>query len=127
MYEWTKNKSSTSSSINSKWIEEFELKSHISETIINKIGNKITLEEIENALSNLATKKSPGPLEITNEMLKQLGPQAKNQLLLLLNKVISTGKMPKNWITSYVSLLLKPRDWEGSLNLVLPITLMKTS
>lgn len=44
-----------------------------------------------------------------------------------MNKILHTGKMQVDWITSYISLLLKSRNWEGSLNLIRPITLIETS
>lgn len=60
-------------------------------------------------------------------MLKHFGPEAKNYMRKLLNNILETRIMPKDWITSYILLLPKSRNWEGLLDLVHSITLMETS
>lgn len=101
--------------------------SSIFENEMNTIITTITLKELETALQDLFTKKILSPLEITNEMFKNTEPQAKKYLLSLMNKVLPIGTIPVEWITSYISLLPKSCNWEGSLNLIRPITLMETS
>lgn len=53
--------------------------------------------ELDEALSTLKLKKSPGPDQITNEMLLHLGPQAKKKLLQLYNESWKTGVVPQTW------------------------------
>jgi len=50
-----------------------------------EINSPFKMEELQAGLSKLLLKKAPGPDEITNEMLINLGPQAKKKLLQLIN------------------------------------------
>lgn len=68
---------------------------------------QILIEELDLVLQDLMTKKLSGPLGITNKMLKNLDSQGKKYILLFLNKVINTGMISIDWITSYVLLLPK--------------------
>ena len=54
-------------------------------------------EELDDALRFLPLKKSPGPDEITNEMLINLGPKCKKKLLQLFNDGWRTGTVPQIW------------------------------
>ena len=53
--------------------------------------------ESEKALKTLKDKKSPGPNEITNEMLKHLGTKAKSKLIGIFNNNWKTGYVPQSW------------------------------
>ena len=44
-----------------------------------------TQQEMDRAIKNLANRKSPGPDNISNEMIKHLGPKAKKVLLTFIN------------------------------------------
>ena len=57
----------------------------------------LTLRELEVALKKTKQKRAPGPVGITNEMLKHLGPGAKRVLLRIYNQSWSTGTVPKIW------------------------------
>ena len=57
----------------------------------------LTLRELEEALKKMKQKKAPGRDEITNEMLKHLGPGAKRTLLRIYNQSWSTGIVPTIW------------------------------
>lgn len=128
MYKWMKDKgTSTISELESEWNWAFEPMESIPESDINTIISTITIEELKTVLQEISTKKVSGPLRITNEMFKNTGPQAKKYLLSLMNKVLHTGTMLADWISSYISLFLKLRDWEGSLDLICPIILIETS
>ena len=52
-------------------------------------------EEFDDALRFLPLKKSPGPDEITNEMLINLGLKCKKKLLQLFNDGWRTGTVPQ--------------------------------
>ena len=55
------------------------------------------MQELEEAMTALQLKKSPGPDNITNEMLLHLGPKAKKKLLQLYNESWRTGTVPQAW------------------------------
>ena len=53
--------------------------------------------ELERELGRLQAKKAPGPDDLTNEMLRQLGPAARTALLVLINSSWLTGEVPRQW------------------------------
>ena len=61
------------------------------------MNSPFKIEELKTALSCLSLKKAPGPDQITNEMLINMGPQAKKKLLQLINDSWRTGIVPEVW------------------------------
>ena len=57
----------------------------------------ITLQELHTALRRLKKKKSPGPDNISNEMLTHLGNMATLKLLDIYNLSWKEGKVPQIW------------------------------
>ena len=55
------------------------------------------MKELQEALDDLKTKKSPGPDQITNNMIKQLGKNAKAAMLNIFNSSWKTGHVPQIW------------------------------
>ena len=76
-----------------------------------------TPEELEQAIHNLKTKKSPGPDKVHNEMIKNLGQVGKQTLLDIINQTWKKGQLPKMWKNAYVVPILKkdkdPRNPES--------------
>lgn len=93
---------------------------------MREITKLITFEEIETTLTMTPTAKASGLTGISYEIIKNLSPIVKQKLTGLLNEVIIRGQMSKDWITSYVTLFSKPKDWEGNLDITRLITLIKT-
>ena len=77
-------------------------KMEIKEAIDEVMTKKLTMEELESSLKMLKTKKSPGPDEVTNEMLIHLGKTAKKKLLQLYNSTWKTGKIPDIWKKAFI-------------------------
>jgi ribonuclease HI len=65
------------------------------------------IQELEKALRKLKPKKSPGPDNVHNEMLKHLGSSGKKTLLKLINNTWRNSKIPKAWRNAYIIPLLK--------------------
>ena len=61
------------------------------------MNSPFIMEELKTALSSLSLKKAPGPDQVTNEMLINLGPQGKKKLLQLFNDSWRTGIVPEVW------------------------------
>jgi ribonuclease HI len=57
----------------------------------------ITIGELVNAIRKLKKKKSPGPDNITNEMLQHLGNLATEKLLEIFNLSWRQGQVPQCW------------------------------
>ena len=54
------------------------------------------MKELQEVLDDLKTNKSPGPDQITNDMIKQLGKKAKAAMLDIFNLSWKTGHVPQN-------------------------------
>ena len=57
----------------------------------------ISMTELKNAIRKLKKKKSPGPDNISNEMLQHLGNSALKQLLDIFNLSWRQGQVPQCW------------------------------
>lgn len=62
-----------------------------------RMSQRLTLHELQTALRQLKTKKSPGPDGVTNEMLTHLGNSAKCKLLDIYNHSWTQGQLPQIW------------------------------
>jgi hypothetical protein len=56
-----------------------------------------TMNEINQALNRLKSKKAPGPDKIHNEMLVNLGPLGRKVLLNCINQTLKTGLLLSSW------------------------------
>ena len=66
-----------------------------------------THEELEQAIKALKMlKKSPGPDQVTNEMIANLGHGMKRKLLQLFNTSLKTGRIPQAWKVAYMTPIL---------------------
>ena len=63
----------------------------------NDHNKPFTANELDSAIKNLKIKKSPGPDQVTNEMIIHLGNRMKKKLLQLYNISWKTGTIPKAW------------------------------
>ena len=59
--------------------------------------NDITMPELKKSIKKLKKKKSPGPDNITNEMLQHLGNSALGTLLDIFNLSWRQGKVSQCW------------------------------
>eukprot|EP01064_Diplonema_japonicum_P031649 TRINITY_DN5720_c2_g2_i3.p1 TRINITY_DN5720_c2_g2~~TRINITY_DN5720_c2_g2_i3.p1 ORF type:complete len:659 (+),score=146.06 TRINITY_DN5720_c2_g2_i3:2197-4173(+) len=67
----------------------------------------VTKDELDSVLRRLKKGKAPGPDGIYNEMLKYLGPVAREVQLLLYNSSLQTGVVPAEWRRSSIIPLMK--------------------
>ena len=75
---------------------------------IDKTEREISMREMETVINHTGNFKAAGEDEITYEMLKKLGPKAKELLLLIFNLVWKDpGGLPRNWRTAVIRPLLK--------------------
>lgn len=56
-----------------------------------------SLKDLNSSIKKLKTKKAPGKDGVANEMIKNLGPIARQKLLDIINKSWNTGKLPDSW------------------------------
>jgi ribonuclease HI len=65
------------------------------------------MTELDTAVKKLACRKAPGPDNIKNEMIKNLGPKGKTSLLNLINKTWKESTLPSTWLTATITPILK--------------------
>ena len=70
-----------------------------------EVVDKITIKELDKALSDLNNKTSSGLDGICNLVLKKLPQNFKLVLLTLFNKTISESKIPNEWKLSEITML----------------------
>ena len=68
---------------------------------------KITMPELRKAIKKLKKKKSPGPDNITNEMIQHLGNTALQKLLDIFNLSWNSGQVPQCWKEAIMIPVLK--------------------
>lgn len=78
-------------------LEEDIDKNNIIELSKFNINNKITINELNNAIKTTATWKATGPDKIHNFMLKYYGNNMKKSLLFIFNWCYSIGYFPEIW------------------------------
>ena len=69
--------------------------------------NSITMAELTDAIKKLKRKKSPGPDNITNEMLQHLGNLALQKLLTVFSHSWKQGQVPQCWKEATMIPILK--------------------
>ena len=82
-----------------------------------------TSQELDRAIAKLQLRKTPGPDGITNEMIKHLGPRAKQVLLKFINKTWEEGQLPSRWRTAIITPILKKGKDPSSPKSYRPISL----
>ena len=69
-----------------------------------------TVVELDDAIKLLKATKSPGPDQITNELIQNLGPRAKNRLLEIFQQQL------EKWKDGPIQLLKKKIDYSKAEN-----------
>ena len=89
----------------------------------HRMVRPITLMELSENINSLVSGKAEGLDGITNDMLKNTGPTARNMLLELFNNVLIGAQLPNEWKSGDIVLILKkpPRT---DVNNYKPITLI---
>ena len=68
---------------------------------------ELTMAELNDAIRRLKNKKSPGKDGVSNEMIKHLGPTARQKLLELYNLSWNSGIFPAAWKEATIIPILK--------------------
>ncbi|KAK3760362.1 hypothetical protein RRG08_030623 [Elysia crispata] len=90
-----------------------------------EMDRKFTNEELEQALRELKMKKSPGPDQVTNEMLVNLGNGMKRKLLQLFNTSWRSGRIPQAWKEATMTPLHKQGKSKDKAESYRPISLLR--
>ena len=98
------------------------------ETVMGKEASEqmmrlITMQELNEHMAGLKSDKAEGIDGITNEILKQTGPIAREMILTLFNNVMIGGSVPSSWKEGDIVLILKKPPMTD-INNYRPITLI---
>ena len=75
------------------------------------LNSTLKISELSSDIRSLKPKKAPGPDGVSNDMLKHLGPIARNTLLEIFNRSWNKGLVPEVWkIADLVPVLKKGKD-----------------
>lgn len=111
-YKYFSDLSSISPSFDNK-VKAMKEKIQILETepsCFNQLDFKISSTELQKALKQLKSGKSPGLDNISNEMLKASQSYMSPCYLKLFNSVFRSGHYPKSWSESFIRPLYKSED-----------------
>ena len=95
----------------------------MSEETAENIMNPITMEELSVNINDLDTSKAEGMDNVTNAMLKNTGPAAREKLLEMYNNIMISGQTPDSWKEGDIALILK-KPPNTNINNYRPITLI---
>ena len=93
----------------------------MSDETAENIMNPITMEELCINIDELDTSKAEGMDNVTNAMLKNTGPVAREKLLEMYNNVMISGQTPDSWKEGDIALILK-KPPQTNINNYRPIT-----
>nr|KAG5697608.1 hypothetical protein BaRGS_001033 [Batillaria attramentaria] len=83
-----------------------------------------TMAELNTAIRTLKTKKAPGKDGILNDMIRNLGPTARQKLLLIINQSWGTGKLPDQWREAVIVPIRKKQKDTTKKSSYRPISLL---
>ena len=83
-----------------------------------------TADELDVGITALKKGKAPGLDDIQTELIKQLGPKARDWLLRFFNSCTASKKIPKLWRQAKVVAILKPGKDPSEAKSFRPISLL---
>ena len=90
-----------------KLLERYNLP-RLNQEEIENINRPITNNEIETAIKNLPTKRSPGPDSFTAEFYQKFREELTIIILELFQKIAEEGKLPNSFYEATITLISKP-------------------
>lgn len=87
------------------------------------INYRLTYKELNNVIQELKDNKSPGPDNITAELIKHLPNNAKKHLLAIYNHIWTKNVFPEQWRKVIIIPLLKPNKNKSNPTNYRPIAL----
>ncbi|GFR58461.1 endonuclease-reverse transcriptase [Elysia marginata] len=85
-----------------------------------------TKSEVRKCLKDMRKNKSPGPHDITSDVLLIAGEPALDYLTKCFNEILKTGKIPTSWEEAKIIVIYKKGD-PGDIKNYRPISLLSHS
>ena len=93
-----------------KFLERYNLP-RLNQEEIENINRPITSNEIETAIKNLPTNKSPGPDGFTGEFYQTFREELTPILLKLFQNLAEEGTLPSSFYEATITLIPKPNKY----------------
>ena len=109
-YEHFKSLANTSVNLEESAREEIEFlenKDLVNETVVEDLDKEITLDELNDSMKELKTKKSAGNDDILNEFLINASPAIKYLILAIFNCVLKLEVFPDQWSVGTITPVFK--------------------
>ncbi|KAG9301991.1 hypothetical protein G9A89_021035 [Geosiphon pyriformis] len=111
--------------ISDTWVRQFQPLDYVFNDAFSEVMCSIGFNELLTIVSNLPDGKAVGLFGIFNELWKHYDRKVLNMLLLLLNFCLVHKSVLGSWKEAWVSMILKPYEWEGILTNTHPIVLIE--
>ncbi|KAI5739178.1 hypothetical protein M8J77_015968 [Diaphorina citri] len=76
----------------------------------------ITIEELARAMKKMKNKKAPGPDEVSNEFIKNLGTEGNDLILQLFNVTWEKEYVPEDWAVADLKMIYKKGEKKNPSN-----------
>ena len=106
-----------------EFLEKYNL-SKLNQKEIENLNRCITSMEIETAIKDLPTNKSPGPDDFTGKFYQKLREELTTILLRFFQKIAEEGKLPNSFYEANLNLIPKPDKDATKKENYRPISLM---
>jgi ribonuclease HI len=116
----------TLATLPTNWKQEYSPKHEIESYWYDELRAPLTMEKMKNLIKCLPHKKAAGPSQISNEMIKHLGPKSRVILLAILNSMLKTNKIPQMLLKNLMILIPKESEFSGNISKTRPIALQET-
>jgi len=112
--------------IPANWRKEYTPKPEIDSNWYLELKIPLTMLKLDVLIKQLPNKKASGPTQISNEMLKHLGPKSRVILLAVINTMLRTNKIPAILLKNLMILIAKEKEFSGNISKTRPIALQET-
>jgi len=106
------------------WQAIYSPRADLSPTVWEPLLKPVTPKELSALLHGVAGGKSPGPSQLSYDLLRNADEAVSNTLLALVNEVLLLADMPESWLRHEISPMPK-KSWNGDINQTRPISLVE--
>ena len=106
------------------WQQIYQPRQDIAEDVWEPLLQPVTPKELASILHAVAGGKSPGPSQLSYDLLRNADPAVTDTLLAVVNEVIQLSDMPSSWLQHDICPIPK-KGWNGDINRTRPIALVE--
>jgi hypothetical protein len=106
------------------WHDIYQPREDIAEDTWDPLLQPVSSQELSSLLHAVAGGKTPGPSQLSYDLLRHADEDVQVILLALINEVILLSDMPASWLKHDICPIPKP-GWNGDINRTRPISLVE--